>query len=203
VSSIGDGRRLVDAAASYPLADNVRCVTIEIVPVATTIFAATDDDLVRRFCFTRTEAPTMRAPTAQLIALDEPIIDPVLEPLSSICRRLEQRAPRKLRTLPHIVMTPGMTRVELGALACVLVGAAPEPFDVLETVDALAVNAVGPLAAIPDARIEDVTRKWSASLRPHGRRVDTWSLVAMRALARVAVARSANVFSHALTAAAE
>jgi hypothetical protein len=129
------------------------------------------------------------------------VIAPAIATDSDETRRLEDAAPHRLRTLPHVVM-PRITGLELEALGVLLVGEKKPPARIVEAldtdgfVDALPTEALEPLSKLPDDAIEETAGFWNQKLQMSGRRVDPAALVALRALAREALARGGHVLTH-------
>ncbi|MBX3209230.1 MAG: hypothetical protein KF764_29630 [Labilithrix sp.] len=207
---------------------------------ATTLFVATDEDLVRLFVAVRhaleqpittvKKNPVMhqllatsswdpgeddeeaaissRSPSPQPGATasiyagggGDPI-DPVVSPESRPAIALEETAPLRLRALPHAAVV-GITGLELEALTVVLLGEKKPPARIVEPldddgfVDGLPTEALAPLAELTDDALAELVTKWNAALRITRRKAEPSSLVALRALAREAIARGGHVFTH-------
>ena len=207
---------------------------------ATTLFVATDEDLVRLFAAVRhsleqpittvkknpimhqvqatsswdpgeddeeavisSRSPSPAPPSIASIYADgggEPI-EPVLRPESRPAMALEETAPLRLRALPHAAVV-GITGLELEALSVVLLGDKKPPARIVEPlendgfVEALPAEALAPLAALTDEQVKELAARWNAALHLTRRRADESSLVALRALAREAIARNGHVFTH-------
>jgi hypothetical protein len=207
---------------------------------ATTLFVATDEDLVRLFVAVRhaLEQPittVKRNPVMhQLLATSswdpgetdeaavissrnptpapestasiyahgggEPV-EPVVRPSSRPAIALEETAPLRLRALPHAAVV-GITGLELEALGFVLLGEKKPPARIVELldadgfVDALPTDALAPLAALSDEGVAELTEKWNSALRITRRKADASSLLALRELAKAAIASGGHVFTH-------
>ncbi|MBX3202545.1 MAG: hypothetical protein KF894_30745 [Labilithrix sp.] len=206
---------------------------------ATTLFVATDEDLVRLFVAVRhaleqpittvkknpvmhqlhatsswdpgedDEEAVISSRSASLpvavasIYADgggEPIV-PVVRPDSRPAIALEETAPLRLRALPHAAVV-GITGLELEALTVVLLGEKKPPARIVEPldhdgfVDGLPTEALAPLAALSDEALGELATRWNAALRLTRRKAEASSLVALRALAREALARGGHVFTH-------
>lgn len=207
---------------------------------ATTLFVATDGDLVRLFVAVRRALdepitavkrnPLMRAmvgtsswdpgeddeeaaistrnptpPPASLASLyadggGEPIA-PVIPVEGVAAEALEETAPRRLRALPHAAVV-GITGLELEALTVVLLGGKRPPARIVDLLDsdgfveALPEEVLGPLASLTDEGIAPLEEKWNASLKLTRRKVDATVVLALRVLAREALACGGNVFTH-------
>lgn len=206
---------------------------------ATTLFVATDEDLVRLFVAVRRALeqpittvkmnPVMHqlqatsswdpgqadeqavissrspAPLVEIASIyaaggEEPIA-PIVLPDSRTAIALEETAPPRLRALPHAAVV-GITGLELEALTVALLGEKKPPARIVEPldhdgfVDGLPTEALAPLATLTDEALEELATKWNAALRLMRRKADAASLVALRALAREALARGGHVFTH-------
>jgi len=199
---------------------------------ATTLFVATDDDLVELGLGVRRaleepitsvkKSPVIHqvlataswdpgdVPALVIAARDEPEIPslyglgggapipPIVPPASEA---LEEIAPLRLRALPHAAVV-GVTGLELEALAYVLLGATKPPARIVDLlpadgfVDALPTEALAPLAALGDEDVGAIHERWNMGLRATGRRAEPSALMALRALAREAIARGGHVFTH-------
>jgi hypothetical protein len=207
---------------------------------ATTLFVATDEDLVRLFVAVRrtldepitsvrknpvihqvvatanwdpgeddegavisSRAPqvTPDARSSIYAAADGGSIPPVIAPSSRPSMVLEETAPLRLRALPHAAVI-GITGLELEALTVVLLGETKAPARIVETleddgiVDGLPAEALAPLAALTDEGIAELTERWNAALRITRRHAEPSSLLALRELAKEAIARGGYVFTH-------
>jgi hypothetical protein len=207
---------------------------------ATTLFVATDADLVRLFAAVRHSLeepittvkrnPVMRqlhatsswdpgegAAEAVISSRDPSIrpapvasiysggggdpIEPVLRPESRPAMALEETAPLRLRALPHAAVV-GITGLELEALTVVLLGEKKPPARIVEALDddgfveGLPTDALHPLATLQDDGVVELASKWNSALRITRRKADASSLLALRALAKEAIARGGHVFTH-------
>lgn len=129
------------------------------------------------------------------------VVKPVVRSTSDSARALEELVPRRLRSLPHAVV-PGMTGIELEALAIVLLGDQRPPARIVETldddgfVDGLPTEALEGLCELNDVTLDQTVMLWNAELATTGRRCDAAALSALRTLAREATACKGNVFTH-------
>jgi hypothetical protein len=209
---------------------------------ATTLFVATDDDLVRLFLAVRhsLDEPITSVKKNRTIhqvvatsnwdpgeedeeavissrrpdALKQPVsveslyadgggevVDPVVAPTTRPAMALEETAPLRLRALPHAVVV-GITGLELEALAFVLLGEKKPPARIVEAlsadgfVEALPSDALEPLSLLTEEGVLRLGEKWNAALQLTRRRADETVLVALRALAKEAIARKGHVLTH-------
>ncbi len=131
----------------------------------------------------------------------EPVVDPVVAPSDDADRAREQGAPVRLRVRPHAVVR-SVTGFELEALTEVLLGRAAPPARIIEPhdadgfVEALASEAVEPLATLDEEDLQTVLDRWNTRLATSRRKVEMRALVALRALAREAVHHRAHVLVH-------
>jgi hypothetical protein len=131
---------------------------------------------------------------------DEPV-EPVIRPDSRPAMALEETAPLRLRALPHAAVV-GITGLELEALTLVLLGEQKPPARIVEALDedgfveGLPTEALAPLASLTDDALMELSSKWNAALRLTRRKAEESSLQALRSLAREAIARGGNVFTH-------
>lgn len=134
-------------------------------------------------------------------ASDAKPVAPVTPMLDDEDRAREASAPARLRALPHAVVR-AVTGFELEALAHVLLGHAAPPARIVEPLDsdgfveALATDAVEPLAMLDDEDLSGTLERWNARLAPSRRKVDVRALLAVRAVAREAIAHRGHVLVH-------
>jgi hypothetical protein len=129
-------------------------------------------------------------------------IPPVLPPEDDYQRGLEENAPALLRTFPHVAMK-GITGFELLMLAQSLLNEELPPARFVDCredegmVEALPAAAAQPLASLADDRLAEVVSGWGAGLYDGGEGGGLlWALLRIRALAKEAVRRKGQVYSH-------
>jgi hypothetical protein len=114
---------------------------------------------------------------------------------------LEKNCPPLLRTLPHIAMK-SISHSELQSLGAALVGDAVPPARFVDCredegcIGAIQAQAIPLLANASDQELGDYAAKWQARLQTNDKADWLWVLLRIRALARDAIAREANLFSH-------
>jgi hypothetical protein len=146
-------------------------------------------------------APSLPAGASIYAAEGVEPIEPVIRPDSRPAMALEETAPLRLRALPHAAVV-GITGMELEALTLVLLGQEKPPARIVDALDedgfveGLPTEALAPLASLTDDALVALAAKWNATLRLTRRKADASSLQALRELAREALARGGNVFTH-------
>jgi hypothetical protein len=131
-------------------------------------------------------------------------VPPVLAPEDDYQSWLEASAPALLRTLPHSAMK-GVTGFDLLMLAQSLLNQELPPARFVDCrqdegmVETLPAAAVQPLANLAEDRLAEVAAGWGAKLDVGaGAGELLWALLRIRALAKDAVLRKGQVYSHTL-----
>ncbi len=136
--------------------------------------------------------------------IDRPLLPPVLPPDGEFLdyqQWLEDCCPTVLRTLPHVAMK-GITHYELQELGAVLVGDNVPPGRFVDCpedegfIGAIQAQAIPLLAKASRKQLQRYSAKWCARLEEGEGDALVWVLLRLRALARDAVTRQANLFSH-------
>ena len=152
--------------------------------------------------------PGSRTPLAALPSLSDKhgrnILPPIMPPdgqFADYQRWLEEICAPLLRTLPHLAIK-GITHFELQELGAVLVGdgvSAARFADCRENegcVGSIQEGALPLLASATDEELRKFSARWCERLK-EGRAEDShWVLLRLRLLAKDAVSRNANLFSH-------
>lgn len=126
---------------------------------------------------------------------------PLLPLVSEEDRAHEAAVAPRLRALPHVA-GGSVGGFELEELAAVLLGAAAPPARIVEAhasdgfVASLSTSATTALARLEDDALGGVLARWNARLAASRRKVDVRTLMALRLLAREAVANGGHVFVH-------
>lgn len=132
------------------------------------LFVATDDELAALYPLAESLGDTGGAS----------LVPPVVDPDSDYERFLEERAPARIRTMPHVIVS-----FDVEALGFTRRG------ELL----ALSDEDAAALADVDDDALSEVAERWLPG------RAATDAIATLRKLARVAAHRGGHVLAHALT----